>query len=65
MNPLDIISAFTQNLSHIVKISKPTTNKGNQSFNAIFDLPEGFKNMAIELQNMKKRNYHLMLKIIY
>ena len=57
MNPLDIISAFTQNpVPYCKKISKPTTNKGNQSFHVAYsDLPEGFKNMVTELQNMKKR----------
>ena len=57
MNPLDIISVFTQNpVPYCKKISKPTTNKGNQSFHVAYsDLPEGFKNMVTELQNMKKR----------
>ena len=57
LNPLDIISAFTQAPTpYCKKVTKPTTNKGSQTFHVAYsDLPEGFKNMLTELQNMKKR----------
>tara|TARA_A100001011_G_scaffold19828_1_gene20161 strand:- start:3489 stop:4196 length:708 start_codon:yes stop_codon:yes gene_type:complete len=57
MNPLDIISAFTQNpVPFCKKISRKTTNKGAQHLHVAYsDLPEGFKNMLTELQNMKNR----------
>jgi hypothetical protein len=59
MNPLDMISAFTQApVPYCKEISKSTTNKGNQTFHVAYgDFDEGFKIMKTELQNMKKRRY--------
>ena len=56
MNPLDIISAFTQNpVPYCKKISKPTTNKGNQSFHVAYsDLPEGFKKYGNRIAKYEK-----------